>query len=228
MLVTFTSDASGEAPGWLLSYEAEIPVYCAGMVNMNDQSATFSDGSGPADYHNGSTCMWMIQPPGASELTLYFNSFNTEEEFDQLKVFDPVTQDLLADLSGDIIPPPVTSPSGKAFITFSTNYTVTAPGWEIYYETDLVKLEENLIEKSFNMYPNPARDKVTLTFLADNDSHLKVSITDMAGQEVYDKTSSASTGENSLEINTNMMESGVYILKITSEDFALYKKLILK
>jgi len=228
MLVTFTSDASGAAPGWLLRYESEIPVYCTGMVNANEQSGTFSDGSGPADYHNGSTCMWMIQPPGATELTLYFNSFNTEEEFDQVKVFDPVTQELLADLSGDINPPPVTSPSGKAFVTFSTNYTITAPGWEIYYETDLVKVEENLIESSFIMYPNPARNKVSLTFRAETNSQLNVSITDIAGQLAYFETASANAGENSIDINTDKLEAGIYILKITSEDFALYKKLILQ
>ncbi|HSG68324.1 MAG TPA: C10 family peptidase, partial [Bacteroidales bacterium] len=143
MLITFSSDGNGSAPGWLLSYTSEIPVYCVGMQNMMEQTASLSDGSGPRDYHNNTTCMWMITPPDATEITLHFTTFDTEAEFDKVKVYDPATQELLAELSGNELPGPISSPSGKLFITFSTNYTNTAPGWEAWYETDLVGIEES-------------------------------------------------------------------------------------
>jgi len=79
VLITFSSDASVEGPGWLLSYEAEIPEYCPGISLQNEQSGYITDGSGPRDYHNNTNCFWIIEPPGASELTIYFTDFHTEE-----------------------------------------------------------------------------------------------------------------------------------------------------
>jgi hypothetical protein len=227
MLITFTSDAAGAAPGWLLSYDAEIPVYCSGMVNMSEQTGIISDGSGPADYHNSSTCMWMIQPAGASELTLYFNSFNTEEEYDQVKVFDPETQDLLADLSGDINPPAIHSPSGKAFVTFSTNYTITAPGWEAYYETDLVKIAERTLEESLNIYPNPATDIIHVSWTDNKNGPMSVQISNMSGQSVITRTVNSKPGENIIHLNTENLEAGIYLLKMKSASLVMMRKLII-
>ncbi len=228
MLITFISDASGNAPGWLLSYEAEIPVYCNGMTNMFEQSGTFSDGSGPQDYHNGSTCLWMINPPGASELTLSFNSFHTEEEFDVVKIYNPVNSELLAEYSGDIIADPVTSPSGQMFITFSTNYTITAPGWEVEYVTDLVNVEENLLETSVEIFPNPATDHVSVSFLSENIELLDISVSEMNGKLVHSLTTQVNVGRNMINMNLGGLETGIYLVKLTSTGQAVYKKLILK
>ena len=130
MLITFISDDDVTSAGWLASYSSEIAVYCNGLTSLTEISDTFSDGSGPRNYHNLSTCMWDIQPPDASEITIYFIEFNTEEEFDPVKIFDGKT--LIAVLSGNEIPDPITAYSGSMFLTFTTNSTVTAPGWEAY------------------------------------------------------------------------------------------------
>ncbi len=176
VLITFTSDASGEAPGWLLSYECAIPVYCPGISIIDEQSGYLTDGSGPRDYHNNTNCFWIIEPPGASEVTIYFTDFHTEEGNDGVKVFNSETNEVLALLFGDINPDPITSPSGKMAVRFTTNATITAPGWDAYYETDLVSLGEFLLEESLKMFPNPATEHVSLSFLSDSQETVNISI----------------------------------------------------
>ena len=101
----------------------------------------------------------MINPPGASTVTLYFTEFATEEGFDFLKIYDLATSQVIAELTGSYpngVPDPVTSPSGKMFIAFSTNYSGTAEGWSAYYETDLVDVPEMQSQDNIMIYPNPA------------------------------------------------------------------------
>ncbi|MEN8224666.1 MAG: C10 family peptidase [Bacteroidota bacterium] len=228
ILITFNTDAIGTAPGWLLSYTCEIPVYCNQMTNMTNQTDILSDGSGPQNYHNSSICMWSIEPPGASEVTIYFTSFNTEEAFDLVKVFDPETNFLLAEYSGDIIPDPVTSPSGKMFVTFSSNYTITAPGWEAFYETDLVSLQENKLHKDIQVFPNPATDQVNLSWVSKNESHTEISICNMNGIIQIRKEIMSKNGDNQVRIDVSELPAGIYLLEICNGADKIQQKLILQ
>ena len=155
--------------------------------------------------------MWMIQPEGASELTLYFNEFNTEEGYDLLQVYEMPTQELLADLSGDITPDPVTSPTGKAYVAFSTNNAITAPGWEIYYETDLVKVKENLLEENLKIYPNPGRELITLE--GDLAELAAFSLYNAIGKNVSSLIRIVEKNNISLKVDISRLPNGVYTIK---------------
>lgn len=228
VLVTFTSDATGTAPGWLLSYTSEVAVYCSGMANMTSQTDTFSDGSGNRDYHNGTTCMWMIDPPGATSLTLCFLSFNTEEDHDLVKIFDLQTQELLATYSGSFNPDPVTSPSGRMFVTFSSNATVTAPGWEAYYETDLVALKEYAPADHLRVFPNPASEYANLSWVSAAPGKTAIIISDMTGQLLYSHDMVSEKGLNVFGIDVSGLPAGVYLLKVLQGDTGTYRKIILR
>jgi hypothetical protein len=228
MLITFVSSYSGGAPGWLLSYSSKIPVYCSGMTQMIEQSGYFSDGSGPGDYHNNTACMWMLDPPGASELTLFFTSFETEEAYDLVKVFDLETQQLLAEFSGNTIPGPVTSPSGRMFVTFSTNYTITAPGWEAWYETDLVGLDETKTLNRIEIYPNPAREKVNLSWMSAKPAKWRITLRSMTGRTVAEQEIIAGEGCNRHEMDVSLLPAGMYLLEFSTEAGVLYKKVLVR
>jgi len=228
VLITFETDAGTEAPGWLLEYRGEIPVYCQSMNIINEQSGNIADGSGPRDYFNNTSCIWMISPPGATELTVYFSDFNTEEEYDYVKIYDLATQELLANYSGDITPEPVTSPSGKMSIRFNTNGSITAPGWNAYYETDLVNIDEKLMEESLKIFPNPASDQFTLTFTALTDQNISVRISSIAGREVLKQEVNADMGKNTVTIYTGGIESGLYLISLENGISNAYRKLIIE
>lgn len=228
VLITFTSDASGEAPGWLLSYECEIPEYCPGISLIDEQSGYLTDGSGPRDYHNNTNCFWIIEPPGASEVTIYFTDFHTEEGNDGVKVFNSETNEVLAWLFGDINPDPITSPSGKMAVRFNTNATITAPGWDAYYETDLVGVGEFLLEESLKVFPNPATEHISLSFLSDNLSPVNISISNMNGQEMYKQKFAPEEGMNTTRIDVHDLEAGIYLLKLDNSGESTYRKLIIQ
>ncbi|MBN1337739.1 MAG: C10 family peptidase [Bacteroidales bacterium] len=164
--ITFSTDEGHQYPGWFISYQSITPVWCSGLNNLNDPSGTLSDGSGTFNYHNGTTCMWSISPENAASATIHFTSFDTEEGKDLLRVYDGQTSELLAEYSGTYSPgqppPSVTSDHGKLFITFSTNSTVNADGWEAYYESTTTGFEEHPDNSPFQVYPNPSTDKLCL------------------------------------------------------------------
>jgi hypothetical protein len=228
VLITFETDGGTEAPGWLLEYRGEIPIYCLAINMLDDQSGELTDGSGPRDYFNNTSCIWMISPPDASELTVYFSDFNTEEVYDYVKVYDLATQELLANYSGNITPDPVTSSSGKMSIRFTTNGSITAPGWNAYYETDLVGIEENLVDQSLKLFPNPANDQITLTFNALTDQNVIIRISSISGREVLRQEASIEKGTNSININTASIENGLYLISIHHPEGSVHRKLIIQ
>ena len=138
MLITLESDGSGTAPGFKAEFTTAKPTYCSGMITLTEPNGELSDGSGTFNYNNGSVCKWMIQPPDVEEVTISFTSFKTIEDEDEIKIFNTATQELLATYSGNYsttMPDPVTSPSGKLYILFTSSTLTNDEGWEAVYTT---------------------------------------------------------------------------------------------
>jgi hypothetical protein len=225
LFISFTS--SGEAPGFLLSYEGEEPVYCTGATTLSDQSGTITDGSGPRDYHNGTVCIWMIYPEGANEVTIYFTDFHTEQDHDLVQIYDPDTNEELAILSGDITPDPVTSPSGKIFMTFSSNGSVTAPGWEAYYESDLVSVGEKVVLDQLKLYPNPADQYVNVSWYSSTRGSIQITTSDVNGKLLNSNIVAAEKGINQHRLDVSDLPKGFYFVKLTTDNQIIQHKLLI-
>lgn len=131
-----TTDNSGQ------TFEKEIEIFVKpAMVCNNDvyqaSSGTFGDGSGMFDYENNFSCSWSIQLPEGEKVKLSFISFNTEADYDFVRVYDGLdnTGTLLAELSGDFIPTNIYSSTNTMYITFIADGGVVAPGFEASYST---------------------------------------------------------------------------------------------
>jgi phosphotriesterase-related protein len=98
-------------------------------------TGTVTDNSGSDSYHNNLTCAKLIQPSGAVNVTLSFNSFDTESGYDFVKVYDGTTTSspLLGQFSGTSLPAPVSSSGGSMLIVFTTDGGVVASGWSATY-----------------------------------------------------------------------------------------------
>lgn len=109
--------------------------FCGGITTLTAASDVFSDGSGSADYQDNSDCSWLIQPAGANQVTLTFNSFDTEIGYDSIKVYDGVNANapLLLEWTGNAIPSAVTSTTGVMFVRFVSDGSQTDAGWEASY-----------------------------------------------------------------------------------------------
>ena len=230
MLVNFVSDDTLTEEGFLAYFESDIPVYCSGSTVLNEQTDTISDGSGNYDYHNNSACTWIIQPPGASTLTLYFTAFETEEGFDFLKVYDLGSSQLLAELTGSYpggVPDPITAPSGKMFLAFSTNYSGTADGWTAYYETDLVRVPDMQAEDNISIYPNPASDLISIRFDGTSYSRGIVYLTDLSGKVLLSRKID-NKDDHQFELDVNSINPGMYILIFENgSNICFYRKVVI-
>jgi hypothetical protein len=109
--------------------------YCSGTTTLTENSGSFEDGSGTNNYTNNSDCLWLIQPSGASNITLNFSSFNTESNCDFVRIYDgsSTSDPLLGEFSGSSIPSSITSTSGNMLVNFITDGSVVSTGWEAYY-----------------------------------------------------------------------------------------------
>ncbi|MDK2770829.1 MAG: choice-of-anchor D domain-containing protein [Flavobacterium sp.] len=93
---------------------------------------TFTDtGSDIGGYRNNESYNFTIAPTGASTVTLTFSSFDTETNYDFLKIYDgPSTAStLLGTYSGTTIPPTITSSGPSLTIRFTSDTATTRPGW---------------------------------------------------------------------------------------------------
>ncbi|MBI4647063.1 MAG: DUF1573 domain-containing protein, partial [Bacteroidia bacterium] len=101
-------------------------------ISSTATSGLLYDSGGPtgsySDYEN---CSFLISIPCAQSITLSFSSFQLESGWDYLSIYDGTNQSgtLLLDATGSSIPGPVTATSGNMFIMFTSDGSVTYPGF---------------------------------------------------------------------------------------------------
>jgi phosphotriesterase-related protein len=102
---------------------------------LTAMTGTITDNSGSDSYQNNLSCEKLIQPSGAVNVTLTFNSFETESGYDFVKVYDGATTSsaLLGQFSGTSLPAAVTSTGSSMLIVFTTDGGVVAEGWSASY-----------------------------------------------------------------------------------------------
>jgi len=82
-------------------------------------------------------------------------------------------------------------------------------------------------KSSFSVFPNPAKDRVTLMYLIGDNQNLNVEITNTLGQVMEQNISLSEWGLH--EINTSNLQGGVYFIKLLQNDrLILTHKLIVE
>lgn len=137
--LNFVSDGFQTDAGFEAYYYIYGGAYCSGANLYTSCTGSINDGSGGFNYANNSTCEYIIEPAGATSVTLNFTSFNTEGGFDSVYVFslDPNTFNIIAFLggySGSLsVMPSVTSNTGAMYVLFESDYAYKFPGWSANY-----------------------------------------------------------------------------------------------
>ena len=78
----------------------------------------------PSTYNPNHTCNWTIVVPPSEHVVLQFESFSTEEGFDELQVFDGPNRNsaIIGTLSGSSIPSAIYSTRNSMFLEFATDH----------------------------------------------------------------------------------------------------------
>tara|TARA_B110000444_G_scaffold170007_1_gene158873 strand:+ start:229 stop:2283 length:2055 start_codon:yes stop_codon:yes gene_type:complete len=137
-------------------------------------------------------------------------------------------------------------------VTYDTNDTYTLPttiseagndelsAMEHFYIDGISFDKEDFIIENWNMdvtqipsievdvYPNPASDFANLSLNMESAGDVSISLLNAIGQEVFYSKDTYKSGVNSVKIDINGLESGVYLYTVESENFATTKRLVVK
>ncbi|MBN1971550.1 MAG: T9SS type A sorting domain-containing protein [Candidatus Delongbacteria bacterium] len=94
---------------------------------------------------------------------------------------------------------------------------------------DEVGIDDN-IENSFTLYqnyPNPFNPETSIMFILPMESIVKLSIYNISGSKIYEKSIKALSGLNNFIFNGENLSSGQYFYKIETDNFSDIKKMIL-
>lgn len=94
--------------------------------------------------------------------------------------------------------------AGDATIEFCYNYCVTC---------DMVGTTDPAFNAAIHMMPNPANDKVTVSYQFDENVDLNVRLMNQLGQEISAQQVSGQSGNLQLDLNT--IPNGVYMVQFT-------------
>lgn len=227
VLIRFLTDSSSTDKGWLLNYNAVQPDFCPLVTTINNTNGTINDGSNSYDYQNSTLCVWNLMPGSVKNIHLDFTEFDLEGN-DYLRILDQGNNNLIADLTGNQNPGTFDVQTDHLSLTFDTDNSGRAGGWELNYDITPVGKNTILTENNLDIFPNPTTNKFNIVYFSNDKERLNIEICDASGKKVCDKELVANSGENQFDIPVNNLEKGFYIVKIKGADFRKTRKLIIK
>jgi hypothetical protein len=226
----FTSDGSVLNPGWRAniscgscSYLPETQISMStGRINTCD--ALFLDSGGHNAYSdNESFVQTICASEFPSSLRVDFLWMQIEANYDYLTVFDgpSATGDSLAQFTGNFQNQSFCSDSGCLTFRFTTDGSVTRPGWLAFVSCDescngVITEVESILPSipGILLYPNPANDLLNIKAAFGNEV-VSISIISSSGQEVLQSV--AINEFNSL--NITHLNTGLYVIRFTGNNW---------
>jgi len=101
-------------------------------INLTNCTGIFNDSGGPgANYSNDERNLTIISPVNASSVTITFNSFDLELDWDYLYIYDGNSEwaPLIGYYTGTNNPGTITSNGGALAIEFRSDCATTSSGW---------------------------------------------------------------------------------------------------
>jgi len=103
-----------------------------------------------------------------------------------------------------------------------------------YLELDTTELSgtstditNNNLDIEFSVYPNPAKNQISVDFSSTNNKSSNLIISDILGKTVKEFSVNSSNGINRLEINLNNLNDGIYFVNFSNNDIKSTKKLVI-
>lgn len=172
-------------------------------------AGTITDLGGTGNYTNDERTLQLIQPANATSITLTVNEFDIEPNWDYLYIYDGSTvyDPVIGIYDGASIPSTININGPSVLVEFRTDCATTSSGFDISWNAVVTGVDE-VDELSFQVYPNPAQDQITIHFSATQSG--SILITDVTGQVVRERNFSST---NELTVPVNELANGIYFLR---------------
>ena len=218
LFLHFKSDNYVEKQGFKVSWDCNASGNT--VISESVCSGTRADSGGEiGDYDNNENSIVIIEPTGATQVSLTFLSFDVEQEancnYDYVEVYDG--NSILSPLIGRYCngtPPPssINSTGGALLVKFFSDNTVTKSGFVYYWtcETNGVGVEEQE-NTSMSIYPNPVSDYLVIN--AKQNVKMRYQLVDMLGKTCLVQNNY--TSGNQIDVST--LAKGTYFLNVYIE-----------
>ena len=204
--------------------------FCWGLTFLDNPSGNFDDGSGNHFYNNNSSCRWIIQPPGATSITVNFSAFDTESGADKVNIFDGdnMGSPLLGSFSGINIPSSVTSTSGKVLIMFTSDSYLSGEGWEASYTSITTGIYEKDKQGSFSVYPNPGQGVFEIELINETTGDLNMVISELSGRQIKHIRAVKTESTFNSKVDLTELTAGMYFLSLELENLWMIRYIIIE
>ena len=85
----------------------------------------------------------------------------------------------------------------------------------------------SLATQEITVFPNPAGNQATLSFVVDRAQEVSVQVTDVLSRVVISTTKAATSGANSIELSTAALKAGTYVVTIRKAGDPLSTRLVI-
>ena len=76
------------------------------------------------------------------------------------------------------------------------------------------------------LFPNPVREELTVTFQQQQAGPVQLTVSSLAGQQVYRQAFTADAGRQEAMIDVSQMAPGVYVIHLLTDGQALTKRFV--
>ena len=70
----------------------------------------------------------------------------------------------------------------------------------------------------FNLYPNPTTGNIFFSINSNERQQADIAVTDLTGRIIYSNSQKLSSGANSLQVNISDAPTGLYLLKVATNE----------
>jgi len=84
------------------------------------------------------------------------------------------------------------------------------------------------LENQFSLYPNPTSSSTVLTINIQNNSMVEVAIIDAQGKIILSKNYGALQGHQNIEMNTSLLNSGVYFIQVSIDGMPTTHRIVIQ
>jgi hypothetical protein len=123
------------------------------------------------------------------------------------------------------------TPQTSFFLDLADNtwyYQTSTPYVRLNFDPT-IGLEENSNDfKAGGLFPNPVLDQASLKVYLNNTQEITLNITDLSGRVVYNEIKVLNEGENELNIDATILNSGIYTVNLFGSSNTISKKMVVK
>ncbi|MEI7802175.1 MAG: phospholipase D-like domain-containing protein [Bacteroidota bacterium] len=80
----------------------------------------------------------------------------------------------------------------------------------------------------FTAFPNPVSDNLEIRFYSEKNANTIIELIDVTGKIVLGNSFENSSGNQHFNVNTSLLASGIYLLKVSSGSFSSAKKILVR